>query len=105
MLGSSSSSLKIHGFESAANNLTLALEARHKGKVFRDPSKWLQHVSSSVSWSFVTLALDTDLPDAKVFIVSWVDYCNKYGMGYALTDGSVGVHFNDSTSIVLSPDK
>lgn len=26
-------------------------------------------------------------------------------MGYALTDGSVGVHFNDSTSIVLSPDK
>jgi len=37
--------------------------------------------------------------------VSWVDYCNKYGMGYALTDGSVGVHFNDSTSLVLSPDK
>ena len=26
-------------------------------------------------------------------------------MGYALTDGSVGVHFNDSTSLVLSPDK
>ena len=26
-------------------------------------------------------------------------------MGYALTDGTVGVHFNDSTTIVLSPDK
>ena len=26
-------------------------------------------------------------------------------MGYALTDGTVGVHFNDSTSILLSPDK
>ncbi|KAG8741040.1 Cell cycle serine/threonine-protein kinase cdc5/MSD2 [Ceratobasidium sp. 414] len=37
--------------------------------------------------------------------VSWVDYCNKYGMGYALADGSVGVHFNDSTSIVLAPNK
>lgn len=48
---------------------------------------------------------NVDLPEVKVFIVSWVDYCNKYGMGYALTDGSVGVHFNDSTSIVLSPDK
>jgi hypothetical protein len=48
---------------------------------------------------------DADLPDTKVFIVSWVDYCNKYGMGYALTDGSVGVHFNDSTSIVMSADK
>ncbi|KAJ6539139.1 kinase-like domain-containing protein [Mycena capillaripes] len=45
------------------------------------------------------------LVDERVFIVSWVDYCNKYGMGYALTDGSVGVHFNDSTSLVLSCDK
>lgn len=46
------------------------------------------------------------LPSApEVFIVSWLDYCNKYGMGYALTDGSVGVHFNDSTSLVLAPDK
>lgn len=26
-------------------------------------------------------------------------------MGYALTDGSVGVHFNDSTTMVLSADK
>lgn len=51
------------------------------------------------------LGEDSDLPPAKVFIVSWVDYCNKYGMGYALTDGSVGVHFNDSTSVVLSADK
>jgi len=45
------------------------------------------------------------LPDERVFIVSWVDYCNKYGMGYALTDGSVGVHFNDSTSLILAADK
>ena len=26
-------------------------------------------------------------------------------MGYALTDGSVGVYFNDSTTMVLAPDK
>ena len=31
-----------------------------------------------------------------------MDYCKKYEMGYALTDGSVGVHFNDSTRLVLS---
>ena len=37
-----------------------------------------------------------------MFIVSLVDHCNKYGMGYALTDGSVGVHFNDSTRSLLS---
>jgi cell cycle serine/threonine-protein kinase CDC5/MSD2 len=50
-------------------------------------------------------ALDVDLQVPKVFIVSWVDYCNKYGMGYALTDGTVGVYFNDSTTMALAPDK
>lgn len=45
-------------------------------------------------------------PEApKVFVVSWLDYCNKYGMGFAMADGSVCVHFNDSTSLVLSPGK
>ncbi|KAF8317702.1 Pkinase-domain-containing protein [Clavulina sp. PMI_390] len=52
----------------------------------------------------------TEEADAKpnpprVYIQSWVDYCNKYGMGYALTNGCVGVHFNDSTSMVLAADK
>jgi polo-like kinase 1 len=41
----------------------------------------------------------------KVFVVSWLDYCAKYGMGFAMTDGTVCVHFNDSTSLVLSPSK
>ncbi|OJA08240.1 hypothetical protein AZE42_09015 [Rhizopogon vesiculosus] len=45
------------------------------------------------------------IPDDHVFIVSWVDSCDKYGMGYALTDGSVGVHFNDSTTLILLTDK
>ena len=45
------------------------------------------------------------LPEEDVFIVSWVDYCCKYGMGYALMDGTIGVRFNDSTTLVLSPNK
>ncbi|EKM57520.1 uncharacterized protein PHACADRAFT_115710 [Phanerochaete carnosa HHB-10118-sp] len=83
----SASASKINSFDAAAQVLTTAFEAKAAGKLFRDPRE------------------DTELPDPKVFIVSWVDYCNKYGMGYALTDGSVGVHFNDSTTIVLSADK
>lgn len=79
-------SLKLNGFDAAAQTLTTAFEAKAAGRVFRDYS-------------------DAPLEEEKVFIVSWVDYCNKYGMGYALTDGSVGVYFNDSTSCVLSPDK
>lgn len=40
-----------------------------------------------------------------MFITSWVDYTHKYGTAYSLTDGSAGLYFNDSTTMVLSPDK
>lgn len=85
----SSGAMKLHGFDAAAHVLTLAFDAKAAGRVFRDPRADPR----------------APLPEEKVFLVSWVDYCNKYGMGYALTDGSVGVHFNDTTSCVLSPDK
>ncbi|KAL1746761.1 kinase-like domain-containing protein [Schizophyllum fasciatum] len=80
---------KLAGFDAAAYVLNLAFDARNRGRVFRDP-RTDPHAP---------------VPDEKVFIVSWVDYCNKYGMGYALTDGSVGVHFNDTTTMILSADK
>ncbi|KAI9429133.1 kinase-like domain-containing protein [Lactarius indigo] len=78
---------KVNGFDAAAETLCAAFDAFSQGLLFRDPSD------------------DVDLPEERVFIASWVDYCNKYGMGYALTDGSVGVHFNDSTTLVLAADK
>ena len=39
-----------------------------------------------------------------IFITKWIDYSNKYGLGYQLRDGSIGVYFNDSTSILLASD-
>ena len=36
-------------------------------------------------------------------VTRWVDYASKYGVGYMLSDGSVGVYFNDSTKIILEP--
>lgn len=47
--------------------------------------------------------LQEDVP--RVFITSWVDYTHKYGTAYSLTDGTAGLYFNDSTTMVLSPDK
>lgn len=38
------------------------------------------------------------------WVVTWVDYTSKYGLGYMLSDGCVGVYFNDSTKIVLASD-
>lgn len=40
-----------------------------------------------------------------VFVVSWLDYCAKYGMGFAMSDGTVSVHFNDTSSLALAPGK
>lgn len=30
----------------------------------------------------------------------WIDYTTKYGLGYVLSDGSIGVFFNDATKII-----
>ena len=35
----------------------------------------------------------------------WVDYSNKYGIGYCLTNGCTGVAFNDNSFMVLRPDQ
>eukprot|EP00981_Chlorochromonas_danica_P013778 scaffold6852_cov215-Ochromonas_danica.AAC.15 len=40
----------------------------------------------------------------KTWVVRYVDYTSKYGLGFLLNNGSAGVNFNDSTKIVLSPD-
>ncbi|XP_042720544.1 serine/threonine-protein kinase PLK1 [Lagopus leucura] len=40
-----------------------------------------------------------------IFWVSkWVDYSDKYGLGYQLCDNSVGVLFNDSTRLIMYSD-
>jgi len=41
---------------------------------------------------------------ADVWVVRYVDYTSKYGLGFLLNTGSAGVYFNDSTKIVMSPD-
>ncbi|KAN0065194.1 Cell cycle serine/threonine-protein kinase cdc5/MSD2 [Thecaphora frezii] len=41
----------------------------------------------------------------KVFLISWIDHSERYGLGYALSDNTVGVSFRDSTSMILSATK
>nr|XP_037288389.1 serine/threonine-protein kinase PLK1-like isoform X2 [Rhipicephalus microplus] len=46
-----------------------------------------------------------DLAFMPVFWVSkWVDYTDKYGLGYQLSDNSIGVVFNDTTRIIQFND-
>ena len=53
-----------------------------------------------------TVMEDAEDPASQpIFWVSkWVDYSDKYGLGYQLCDSSVGVLFNDSTRLLLGAD-
>jgi hypothetical protein len=37
-----------------------------------------------------------------LWVKKWVDYSSKYGIGYLLSNSTVGVYFNDSTKIISS---
>lgn len=39
------------------------------------------------------------------WVSKWVDYTDRYGIGYQLCDNSIGVLFNDSTKLILMPDE
>uniref|UniRef100_A0A672JBR8 Serine/threonine-protein kinase PLK n=1 Tax=Salarias fasciatus TaxID=181472 RepID=A0A672JBR8_SALFA len=39
------------------------------------------------------------------WVTKWVDYSNKYGFGYQLSDHTVGVLFNNGTHMSLLPDR
>ncbi|XP_046372425.2 serine/threonine-protein kinase PLK1-like isoform X2 [Haliotis rufescens] len=47
----------------------------------------------------------TSLPDTDVmWVTKWVDYSNKYGFGFQLSNDAIGVLFNDTSRILLAPD-
>ncbi|ORY31914.1 kinase-like domain-containing protein [Naematelia encephala] len=74
-------------FETFGQNLATALAAAQTAAGFSSPHVPLQPAAP------------------RVFVVSWLDYCVKYGMGFAMTDGTVCVHFNDTSSVALAPGK
>ncbi|PIK37091.1 hypothetical protein BSL78_26075 [Apostichopus japonicus] len=43
--------------------------------------------------------------EEALWISKWVDYSNKYGFGYQLSNGTVGVMFNDRSKIIFPPDR
>lgn len=54
---------------------------------------------------FLIFFLSDDAEDPAcvpmLWVSKWVDYSDKYGLGYQLCDESVGVLFNDSTRLIL----
>ena len=58
----------------------------------------IQHLSQLTSRSRGSSS-DRSLKMIPVYVSKWVDYTNRFGFVYKLSDGSVGVLFNDSTKI------
>ncbi|CAG8687985.1 31675_t:CDS:10, partial [Racocetra persica] len=82
----SSNKTRVGVLESVYNTLSTAFDQMLEGK------EVLPHV------------FDKQPTTPLVFISKWMDYTNKYGLGYQLTDGSVGVNFNDKTTLIMSPN-
>lgn len=41
---------------------------------------------------------------AALWVLQWVDYTSKYGIGYLLSNRCAGVYFNDSTKMIAESD-
>ena len=67
---------------------------------------WLDTIWGPFFLSFLDIYLFfSSLVFFYIFQVSkWVDYSDKYGFGYALSDESIGVVFNDLTKLLLLSD-
>jgi hypothetical protein len=53
-----------------------------------------------------SLALATDAPvSSPTIVVKWVDYTNKFGLGYILSNGSVGCIFKETPADQTDPSK
>lgn len=61
-------------------------------------------LSSSPSPSVGALASSSPPEPAGVWVTIWLDYTSKYGLGYLLSNGCVGVYFNDATKIIVTTD-
>jgi polo-like kinase 1 len=70
--------------------------------------KLLSSVVASNPSTRVTPIMEDEAEDPKVapmmWVSKWVDYSDKYGFGYSLSDESIGVVFNDLTKLLLLTD-
>ena len=61
--------------------------------------------SGSATKKNATTSLYSIIPDGpRIWIKKWVDYSNKYGIGYTLSNGCAGVYFNDNTKIICNKE-
>jgi len=76
-------------------------------KLLRELQQQLQRLfAAKPAEKFPILMDEAEDPAAvpMVWISKWVDYSDKYGFGYQLSDDTIGVIFNDLTKLLLLVD-
>lgn len=56
--------------------------------------------SSKSNYDRTPMKSSREHPERNVTVKKWIDYSSKYGIGYALNNGMIGVYFNDSTKML-----
>lgn len=66
----------------------------------------LMDVPAAGANAFRAVQTTTDIGNPNhIWIMKWVDYSQKYGLGYVLSNHITGVSFNDRTKIVSNPTR
>uniref|UniRef100_A0A8C1YQ73 Serine/threonine-protein kinase PLK n=1 Tax=Cyprinus carpio TaxID=7962 RepID=A0A8C1YQ73_CYPCA len=89
----------------------LETQSKHFHPKFNLNHFWITQIDSTMGSVADTVArvlrgcLENMPESAFQWVTKWVDYSNKYGFGYQLSDHTVGVLFNNGTHMSLLSDK
>ena len=74
-----------------------------KQSSFPESKPTIKESNSSTSRKIAVISnYSTRENSAKISVKKWVDYSSKYGLGYLLSDGTIGIYFNDSSKLVCT---
>ena len=83
------------------------LKTRTEQFDFKEISESLQTAtctasSSCINMKKIRISSNYDLREngPEVWVQSWVDYSNKYGLAYKLSNGCIGILFNDTSKLI-----
>ena len=91
------------------NNTTKDIKRSNSGKLIsdkelnKDDDKIMNNSNLISTKNIVPDLLKNLILKKEIWVTKWVDYSNKYGLGYLLNNGYIGVYFNDTTKIILNP--
>lgn len=85
------------GYDKQAAPMT----AKDKHRSGLEPGAGKENQPKTAKYSSLPQGIQAEVP---IHAKKWIDYTSKYGLGYILSNGSVGVFFNDATKIIQARD-